>query len=300
MQLQFRYFCAQYHRSMNSQRKDAGINVWLPIIAAALVAIYFGWSKWTTANRLEKEEKLIFAGNQIKAAIGRYYENSPATYRQFPMRLQDLLSDSRVVPHGRYISELLPDPISGDAWGVIKNSAGEITGVHSMSADEPIKVSNFPVGNERFAEKTALSDWIFQYEPQPRRDPIALAPQAPDAVAQTAIEKSPELVANAAQERPQVDEVSVATPKHIERALPNILAAQLPLQIDPSTVQLGSGVPGIPTLASETNHERRVCIVDATRYATTCAHEPANSVSQESLRSCLIEAQSRYNQCIGI
>lgn len=285
---------------MNTPSKTSGRNVWLPIIVVALVATYFAWSKWTTASQLEKEEKLIFAGNQIKAAIGRYYENSPATSRQFPTRLQDLLSDLRVVPPGRYVAELSPDPITGDAWGVIKNSAGEITGVYSTSADMPTKYSNFPEGNERFAEKMTLSEWKFQYEPQPRRDPIAVVPQAPDAVAQTAIEKAPELVANTVPAPTQATEVTVTPSKYTARVIPNIAAAQLPLQIDPSTVQLGSGVPGIPALASETNHQRRICIVNATRYATTCTHEPANSSSQELLRSCLIEAQSRYNQCNGV
>ena len=261
------------------------------LLIAVFAVAYAGRSYWSTENVKEKEARLIGIGNQYKAAIGRYYENSPGPRKQFPHRLEDLVADSRVTPKRQYMVELLADPM-GKEWGLVKDAEGGITGIHSMSEEEPS--SDVESRPDEYKNGEAYARWVFRYVPlTPLVQPISVA---------RSVDVEPRALISPAQPSPQqgqkqVDE-NTSNPTRIENSTLRRLPPPVG-QIDVAAIQLGSGVPGIPPLVNETDRHRRVCIVDATRYATTCVNQPEINGSQDAIRTCVTEAQQRYEQCGG-
>src|SRR5262245_46206627 len=66
-----------------------------------------------TLQLRELESELLFAGDQIRRAIGEYYESSPAGLKQYPKKLEDLLRDNRYPGVRRYLRRLYFDPMTG-------------------------------------------------------------------------------------------------------------------------------------------------------------------------------------------
>ena len=119
---------------------------------------------WHTAQQREKEQQLLFVGNQFSRAISAYYQNSPGGINQFPKRLEDLLQDRRQPYTARYLRKIYADPITGTTrWGLIKGADGGIIGVRSLSDAAPLKTANFGRGYESFAKKKHYSEWQFAY-----------------------------------------------------------------------------------------------------------------------------------------
>lgn len=137
---------------------------------------------WHTAAQREKEAELIFVGREYRKAIERYYL---AGQRVYPRNLDDLLKDPRRADTQRYLRKRYPDPITGKAeWGVIKAPDGGIMGVHSLSADAPLKVANFRVSEKGFDNREKYSDWQFVYLPQQQGAPKPAPKAAPSATPQ--------------------------------------------------------------------------------------------------------------------
>ncbi len=112
----------------------------------------------------EKEKELLFVGDQIRHAIGQYYEKSPGGNRIFPHALEDLLLDQRYPATQRYLRRVYKDPMIGSSeWELVRAPDGGITGVHSSSKDQPLKVDNFPAGDEAFKDSKSYGDWTFVY-----------------------------------------------------------------------------------------------------------------------------------------
>jgi len=112
----------------------------------------------------EKEKQLLFAGGQIRHAIGRYYENSPGAAKRFPQTLQELLRDDRRTGMHRYLRQIYRDPMTNAAdWIPLRAPDGGIMGVHSALAQRPLKRDGFPAGYEHFKDKESYEDWIFEY-----------------------------------------------------------------------------------------------------------------------------------------
>jgi type II secretory pathway pseudopilin PulG len=152
-------------RAAGAQRGFAYLGVLLTIAATGAVLASVGELASRSAQR-EKEAELLFAGKQIRAAIGSYYERSPGGDKRYPKRLEDLLQDERYPVMQRYLRRLYPDPLTGKAqWGLVKAPEGGIMGVHSLSEAPPIKTGNFARTEEPFAEATRYADWQFVYTP---------------------------------------------------------------------------------------------------------------------------------------
>ncbi len=114
---------------------------------------------WDTSAKREKEAELLFAGNQYRKAIERYFLYGPQ--RQYPRALQDLLKDARRPGTERYLRRLYPDPITGKEWVLVKAPDGGILGVHSASQDAPLKIAGFRPRDAAFEAAKAYSDWKF-------------------------------------------------------------------------------------------------------------------------------------------
>jgi len=137
---------------------------------------------WQNVMLRDKEEELLFRGDQYKQAIERYYSAVPGN-PQYPRHIEDLLKDNRTPAAKRHLRQKFKDPITGKDFLLLQgaDALGEyIIGVHSESNKTPLKQANFPEAHKDFAGKGQYSDWQFiaaiaqpqQPGVQPRRLPL--------------------------------------------------------------------------------------------------------------------------------
>jgi type II secretory pathway pseudopilin PulG len=118
---------------------------------------------WHTQAMREREEELLYVGDQYKKAIARYHAAGGGRY---PRELAELLKDPRRPDTQRYLRKLYPDPITGkNEWGFVKSADGGIAGVYSLSEDKPFKTAGFKLEYAGFEGKEKYSDWQFAYVP---------------------------------------------------------------------------------------------------------------------------------------
>ena len=123
--------------------RDAGFTYLAVLFAIAFMGLGLALTGevWRTALTRDREVELLYAGNQYRRAIERYYVSGP---RQFPGTLEDLLKDPRKPGTERYLRKLYFDPLTGKSeWGLVKSPQGGIMGVYSLSEDPPKKVAGF-------------------------------------------------------------------------------------------------------------------------------------------------------------
>ena len=134
------------------------------IIGLGLAAVGEVWSK---ARQREKEQELLFVGNQFRQAIADYYERSPGGAKQYPRELQDLLQDRRYATTQRYLRRIYADPMTGKPdWGLIQAPEGGIMGVYSQSRESPVKSAGFAWFNPGFENAPTYGQWQFAYSPR--------------------------------------------------------------------------------------------------------------------------------------
>lgn len=138
----------------------------LAIVAIMSVMLVTAGEVWQMTKKREKEQELLFIGNQFRQAINGYYEHTTGQERRYPLNLENLLKDPRHPSTQRYLRKIYRDPVSGsEKWGLIKGPDGEIYGVHSLSEEEPIKKGNFSLADRNFEGKTKYADWVFMHVP---------------------------------------------------------------------------------------------------------------------------------------
>jgi type II secretory pathway pseudopilin PulG len=138
-----------------------GLLFWVAVAGAGLAVV---GEVWHAAAKREREQDLLFVGEQFRRAIGAYYESSPGT-KHYPRRLEDLLADARTPVVRRHLRRIYPDPMTGKAdWRLIMQG-DQILGVFSRSQDQPIKRANFALADAFFSDGLTYSDWRFVYTP---------------------------------------------------------------------------------------------------------------------------------------
>lgn len=160
----------------------AFIVITLLFIGAGMAAV---GKIWSTIMQREREEELLFRGDQIRKAIESYYNDSkncrhPAMY---PTSLEDLLKDKRCLTLQRHLRKLYKDPmtIEGEwelipvtpegevkgvpSFGLQKRGRVGIKGVRSKSEKEPFKKRGFPEIYKNFEGKMRYRDWEFVFIP---------------------------------------------------------------------------------------------------------------------------------------
>ena len=155
-----------------SPSSPAGRHAGFTYIGLLLLIAFMGISLaatgvvWSTVQQRQKERQLLFAGNQFREAIGRYYLNTPGAVKQYPQKLADLLADPRQLTKQRHLRKIYRDPMTGKAdWVLIKAPSGRIIGVHSRASGRPIKQGNFRYRDQGLAGKSQYSEWWFVYMP---------------------------------------------------------------------------------------------------------------------------------------
>lgn len=125
--------------------------------ASGLVAI-----QRTQAQR-DREQQLLFAGDQYRRAIASYRGLvPPGGARTWPQRIEDLLSDPRFPRPVQHLRRAYPDPMTGKAdWELIVEHKGMV-GVRSRSAQTPMKQTGFPSRYRAFERREAYRDWEFR------------------------------------------------------------------------------------------------------------------------------------------
>jgi type II secretory pathway pseudopilin PulG len=159
--------------------RERGFTYLTVLFAVALMGLGLALTGevWQTALTREREAQLLYAGNQYRRAIERYYLSGP---RQFPRTLDDLLKDPRKPGTERYLRKLYFDPLTGKSeWGTVKAPDGGIMGVYSLAEDKPIKVAGFAFANREFEGAAKYSDWKFLYNPATQQVPIPQQSSAP-------------------------------------------------------------------------------------------------------------------------
>ena len=118
---------------------------------------------WSTQIRRDKEAELLFVGDQIRDAIGRYH----ASGGQYPQALTDMLEDNRTPAVRRYLRRIYLDPMTVSAdWQLIPAPEGGIMGIVSRSIDKPIKVAGFSAVDASFEKAECYCAWQFIYSPR--------------------------------------------------------------------------------------------------------------------------------------
>jgi type II secretory pathway pseudopilin PulG len=124
---------------------------------------------WQNVLLREKEEELLFRGDQYRQAIERYYTALPGR-AELPPSVDELLKDDRTAAGKRHLRRVYKDPITGEDFEILRDQAqgNRITGVFSRSEKEPLKRAAFPEPYGDFAGKQSYSEWKFVFTvPQP-------------------------------------------------------------------------------------------------------------------------------------
>jgi len=151
------------------------MGIWLTVVSQV----------WQTTQQREKEDELLFVGDQMRRALTAYAATAGGGQR-YPQRLEDLLKDPRFPAPRRYLRKIYVDPITGRAeWGLLKGPGDVIMGVYSLSEEEPLKKSEFRLADRAFEGKTKYSEWVFVPRVSVRRGMLPpggapqVAPQQP-------------------------------------------------------------------------------------------------------------------------
>jgi len=151
-------------RCLRYPRRESGFAylVLLAVVAAMGILLATAGEVWYMTLKREKEQELLFVGDQFRRAFNLYSRHTPGNARRYPLSLEDLLKDPRYPGVQRYLRKIYADPITGSTrWGLIKGPNGEIFGVHSLSEDEPVKKSGFRLVDKTFEGRTKYSEWVF-------------------------------------------------------------------------------------------------------------------------------------------
>lgn len=135
-------------------------------VALAGVALAAMGVVWSTERQRQREQELLFVGQQFREAIASYYERSPGMVKRYPAKLDDLLKDNRFLTVRRHLRQIYPDPMTGmREWGLIAAPEGGIMGVHSLSTTASIKRAGFPAELADLEGKSSYAEWRFIYRP---------------------------------------------------------------------------------------------------------------------------------------
>lgn len=153
-----------------ADRKQAGFSLLglLFLVAGLGIGLAAVGTLWHTAVKRDKERELLFIGNEFRRAIESFWEVPlpEGTPRRLPRELNELLSDRRFPHTVRHLRRIYRDPMTGEAdWGLVTEPDGGISGVYSLSHEEPMKKAGFEAGNAAFEGKEAYSDWVFSFKP---------------------------------------------------------------------------------------------------------------------------------------
>jgi len=134
------------------------------IIGISLSAI---GKQWSFIDQRDKEEELLFRGDQYVKAIDSYFKSAHGKVNLYPKKMEDLIKDPRSLTPRRYLRKLYTDPFTGkNDWILVKDKkSGRIKGVKSRSEETPIREDGFAKQYIHFKGKGSYSEWEFVHKP---------------------------------------------------------------------------------------------------------------------------------------
>jgi type II secretory pathway pseudopilin PulG len=119
-----------------------------------------------TQDQREREEQLIFVGDQYRRAISAYASVAgPGGTRSMPQSLDDLLEDRRFPTPMQHLRRPYPDPMTGRMdWDLLRDERG-LVGVRSRSTKAPFKRTGFADRYKHFEGSLTYADWVFSATP---------------------------------------------------------------------------------------------------------------------------------------
>lgn len=146
-------------------RNQKGFTYLALLAAIIIIGISLGAAGkyWQNVAQREKEEELLFRGDQYRQAIERYYFAIPGR-QQYPQSIDNLLKDERTPTGRRHLRRKYKDPVTGEDFVEIRDQLSRrIVGVFSASDKAPLKQANFSEAyqNQNFSGKEKYSDWKF-------------------------------------------------------------------------------------------------------------------------------------------
>jgi type II secretory pathway pseudopilin PulG len=169
------------------QRRSRGFVLLVFLLALALIGIasMAAADVWSKTQQREREQQLLWVGDQYRLAIRHYYyAGPPGSGRVLPPSFAVLLDDDRFPVPVHHLRRLYPDPVTGSTnWGLLRVGDG-IMGVYSPSDVVPLKQAGFSPQDQAFADKTSYHDWIFAFVPGrrsgvPASGPVTTTPFPP-------------------------------------------------------------------------------------------------------------------------
>lgn len=149
--------------SHSAFRNSSGFTYIALIAAVAIIGISLGAAGkyWQNVMLRDREEELLFRGDQYRQAIERYYFAIPGR-PQYPESIENLITDNRTAAGRRHLRQKYKDPMTNQDFVEIRDQLSKrITGVHSSSEKKPLKQDNFAERYPEFAGKEKYSDWKF-------------------------------------------------------------------------------------------------------------------------------------------
>lgn len=156
----------QFFRQIPNMGDNRGFTLIGALMVVVISGIMLGMAgqSWKTVMQREREEELLFRGQQIRNAITHWYTPRAGEHAATPLQsLRDLLEDPRSTGKTRYLRRLYTDPMTGKEWNVIADPAKGIRGVFSTSTAQPFKVAGFPTELKTLEGKKSYQDWKFEY-----------------------------------------------------------------------------------------------------------------------------------------
>jgi type II secretory pathway pseudopilin PulG len=151
-------------RNPQSEIRNAlGFTYTALLAALVIIGISLGAAGkyWQNVMLRDKEEELLYRGDQYRVAIERYYSAIPGR-QQYPQTIEKILKDDRTPTGKRHLRRQYKDPITNEDFVPLIDQARKlIVGVRSTSDKEPLKKDNFPDPYQSFAGKTKYSEWLF-------------------------------------------------------------------------------------------------------------------------------------------
>ena len=176
-------------------RKSPGFSYIALLVAISIIGISLGAAGkyWQYVMLRDKEEELLYRGDQYRQAIERYYAAVPGR-PQYPSSIDNLLADGRTPDGKRHLRKKYKDPMTGEDFEIVTTqtitigvpviapqtaAVPGIIGVHSGSDKEPLKKDNFPAVYKDFAGKSKYSEWMFVVSVRPGQQLIPRLPIFP-------------------------------------------------------------------------------------------------------------------------
>jgi type II secretory pathway pseudopilin PulG len=152
-------------RKPHVPRRSRGFTYLLVLFLVALMGLGLTGvgNVWETMAKREKEEELLFVGDEFRRAIASFYSSTPAGQAaRYPRSLDELVQDARFPAPVRHLRRIYRDPITGTTdWGLVRTADGGIVGIHSISMAAPRKTAGFRETDRDFTGKLHYSEWIF-------------------------------------------------------------------------------------------------------------------------------------------